>query len=119
MSSEWELEKMRKQYQLERAAAPPDRYDSIDNIKDRLGMNIKSCQNETLLRNILLFLQERRQEELLVEAIREQTDSVKRLNKLVTVLQKNQEQTEEVCEAMADENEDKAPHLKKMKKRKN
>ena len=35
--------------------------------------------------------------------------------KSAAILQKNQEQTEEVCEAMADENEDKAPQPRNRK----
>ena len=84
-------EKQHQEYMAKLAREPPGDKPSMLTVKKKLELNIKSCENLTLLHNILVFLQERRQEELIssniatliVKQIREQTESNKLLKELV------------------------------------
>ena len=88
------MEQEQKKYMAE----PCDASHKLWEIRRKLELNINSCENKTFLRNILAFFQEPRQEQLLVEAIREQTISFERLKELVLNLRKNQQETEPLTE---------------------
>jgi hypothetical protein len=75
-------EKQHQEFIAKLAREPPGDNPTMLEVKKKLELNIKSCENLTLLVNILVFLQERRQEELIVKEIREQTESNKLLKEL-------------------------------------
>jgi hypothetical protein len=91
------MEQEQKKYMAE----PCDASHKLWEIRRKLELNINSCENKTFLRNILAFFQEPRQEQLLVEAIREQTISFERLKEHVLNLQKNQQETEDASSTAA------------------